>query len=145
MTQGASMVSLSSQWEGSDAQFLEVLTKVVFCTGFKPVIVERRWTAFREAFAEFDLHVVASFDEPAREALVAQGSGIVRNARKVDATIANAGICLRLSEQHGSLRAYVQLLLAAGERDACARLRDVFHQVGESGAVTLYRTLLDQG
>lgn len=131
-------------WQGSDARFLELLTKVVFCTGFRPVVVERRWEAFRRAFADFELAVVASFDEPTKEALVAQGSGIVRNVRKVDATVVNALICQQLAQEHESLARYVQTLLEVGEHEACIRLRTTFRQVGESAAQTLYRTLLAQ-
>lgn len=129
------------EWVGDDEAFLALLTKIVFCTGFSRVVVERRWTAFCLAFGGFDLNFVAAMDELMQEALCKKDSGIVRNARKVSATVANAGICLAYVAEFGPLCGLSHKILELGEKEGAARLRRMFHQVGEAASVTLYKTL----
>ncbi|MCY0876064.1 MAG: DNA-3-methyladenine glycosylase I [Firmicutes bacterium] len=136
------MIDETSVWRGSDAQFLELLTKVIFCTGFRPAVVERRWTAFRQAFCDFDIDAVACFDEVMTEQLLTQEKGIIRNVRKVQATVSNAMICKWLIEKYESMENFVLSLYLGGEQEACLVLRTTFNQVGESAARSMYRALM---
>lgn len=128
-------------WRGSDEEFFEMVTKVVFATGFSQSAVDRRWEAFRGAFQEFRMEDVATFDELTVEKMLAQDSGIIRNVRKVRATIANAHACLELRAAYGSMQLFCEQLAVLGEHAACIALRKTFSLVGESAARTLWRRL----
>jgi DNA-3-methyladenine glycosylase I len=83
----------------------ERLSLEAFQSGLSWATILRKRPAFRTAFAAFDAEQVASFDDTDRARLMAD-AGIVRNARKVDAAIANARAVLDLRED-GGLDAYV--------------------------------------
>ncbi len=88
-----------------ESALYERLTLEAFQSGLSWITILRKRPAFRAAFAGFDPERVATFDDTDRERLMAD-VGIVRNARKVDAAIANARAVLALRE-HGGLDAYV--------------------------------------
>ena len=79
----------------------ERLSLEAFQSGLSWLTILRKRPAFRSAFADFDPEVVASFGEADRRRLLAD-VGIVRNAAKVDATIANARAVLALREARGT-------------------------------------------
>lgn len=83
----------------------ERLTLEAFQAGLSWITILRKRPAFREAFAGFDAERVAHFDDTDRSRLMAD-TGIVRNARKVDAAIANARAVLDLRGA-GGLDAFV--------------------------------------
>jgi len=61
---------------------------------------------YREAFDRFEPAVVASYDEAKIEALLSD-PGIVRNRRKVEATIGNARAFLAAKKEFGSFDSYI--------------------------------------
>ena len=89
---------------GETALF-ERFTLEAFQSGLSWITILRKRPAFRAAFAGFDAEQVAAFDDSDRARLMAD-AGIVRNARKVDAAIANARAVLDLRDD-GGLDAYV--------------------------------------
>jgi len=89
--------------------YFEKLTQAVFQAGFSWKVVRSKWPNFQEAFAGFEIDRVASYDERDVERLLAD-EGIVRNARKIQATIENARIAQRLIAEHGSYHEYLRSL-----------------------------------
>ncbi|WP_407443518.1 DNA-3-methyladenine glycosylase I [Rhodococcus sp. (in: high G+C Gram-positive bacteria)] len=79
---------------GRDALF-ERLALEAFQSGLSWLTILRKRAAFREAFAGFDVDVVARFTETDVDRLLANAD-IVRNRRKIEATIANARVILEL-------------------------------------------------
>ena len=77
------------------ADYLDVLTKAVFQSGMSWRVVEAKWDGFREAFAGFDPATVAAFTDDDVERLAAD-TRIIRNRRKIEATITNAETMLAL-------------------------------------------------
>ena len=63
---------------------------------------------FRLAYSNFDIKVVANYDEKERERLLSD-SGIIRNKLKVNAAIHNAQQILKLQAEHGSFKAWLDL------------------------------------
>ncbi len=124
-----------------DDRFFEILTKVVFYTGFQRGVVERRWTHFQAEFLHFRIDQVANFDELDVERLLAKDSPIVRNARKVKATIENARICQTLIAEHGSLAKYLHAVTGQEKRSPEGEFRRAFRLVGESAARSLVTDL----
>ncbi|MEX5632996.1 DNA-3-methyladenine glycosylase I [Parafrankia sp. FMc2] len=79
------------------AGLFERLALEAFQSGLSWLTILRKRPAFRAAFAGFDPAAVAAFGEDTVEALL-QDAGIVRNRRKIEATIANARAVLALDE-----------------------------------------------
>jgi DNA-3-methyladenine glycosylase I len=88
-----------------EAAYLERLTLEAFQSGLSWSTILNKREAFREVFAGFDAETVASYGESDVERLM-QDARIVRNRRKVEAAVTNAGATLALRE-HGGLEAFV--------------------------------------
>lgn len=131
--------------EIADDRFFEVLTQVVFATGFSAAVVQNHWEAFRAAFEDFRAQQVAGFGEDRVERLLRRDSAIVRNVRKVRATVENARVCVQLAARHGSLGAYVASLAEQGEMKARRALERDFRMVGESAARVLWMRVAGAG
>ncbi len=88
-----------------EAALYERLTLEAFQSGLSWITILRKRPAFRAAFAGFDPERVARFDDTDRARLMAD-AGIVRNAHKIDAAVANARAVLALRAD-GGLDAYL--------------------------------------
>jgi DNA-3-methyladenine glycosylase I len=89
-----------------DAFLFEHLSLEAFQAGLSWWIVLRKREAFRAAFAGWDLARVAAFG-PEDVARLMGDAGIVRNRRKIDAVIHNAGRALDIQAHQGSLAAFL--------------------------------------
>ena len=76
--------------------YLAIMTKAAFQSGMRWKVIEAKWDGFLEAFDGFDPETVAGLDEHDVEQLV-QDTRIIRNRRKIEATIHNADTVLRLN------------------------------------------------
>ncbi len=113
------------------ADYLDVMTRAAFQSGMSWRVVEAKWDGFREAFAGFDPAVVAAFTDDDVERLVTD-AGIIRNRRKIEATISNAQAMLALDGPPGG---FVGWLRSQGDFDATvAALRGEFRFLGDMGA-----------
>lgn len=110
-----------------DDRFLSELSKIVFQTGFNWSVIEKKWPAFEDAFANFNLRYCASLSDEALEEKMKEGN-IVKHWAKVSSIRDNAIFLLDMVEEHGSLGAYfskwkiedfcdnIQVLKARGSR-----------------------------
>lgn len=112
----------------------ERLTLEAFQSGLSWATILRKREHFRAAFAAFEPDLVAEFGAEDRNRLLAD-PGIVRNARKIDATIANARATVGLRADGGlaglvwshrpqttpAPRSYADLQAASPESTALAR------------------------
>jgi len=113
------------------ADYLDVMTRAAFQSGMSWRVVEAKWDGFREAFAGFDPAVVAAYTDDDVERLVSD-AGIIRNRRKIEATISNAQAMLALDGRPGG---FVGWLRSQGDFDATvAALRGEFRFLGDLGA-----------
>jgi 3-methyladenine DNA glycosylase Tag len=87
--------------------YLEVMTKAVFQSGMSWRVIEAKWDGFREAFEGFDAEKVAGFGPDDVDRL-AQDTRIVRNRRKIQATVDNADEILALDREHDGFRNYLR-------------------------------------
>lgn len=78
----------------------ERLSLEAFQSGLSWVTILRKRPAFRQAFDDFDPVQVAAFTQTDVHRLLADAA-IIRNRRKIEATIANAQATLALREQGG--------------------------------------------
>jgi DNA-3-methyladenine glycosylase I len=111
--------------------YLEVLSKAVFQAGISWQVSEAKWDGFRTAFAGFDPETVAAFGDDDVERLMGD-PGIVRNRRKIEATIHNAQVMIELDREYGGFDGYLR---SRPDYEALvANLRGEFKFVGDSGA-----------
>ena len=92
-----------------DDRYFEELTKAVFRAGFSWSVIREKWDGFLKSFDQFDLHRVAGYGTDDLDRLFEDRS-IVRNRRKIIATVENARTTLDLVQQHGSFDAYLRSL-----------------------------------
>jgi DNA-3-methyladenine glycosylase I len=97
-----------------DRALFELLCLEGFQAGLAWITILRKRDAFRAAFEGFVPEVVAAYDEPDIERLLAD-AGIVRHRGKIEATIANAQAVLALD---GSLDDLVWSYSSSGVRPA---------------------------
>ena len=89
-----------------DVRLFEKLCLEGFQAGLSWLTILRKRDAFRRAFAGFEFRAVAAFGSDDVERLLGDAS-IVRHRGKIESTINNAGRCVELVAEHGSLAAYV--------------------------------------
>ena len=87
--------------------YLEIMSKSVFQAGLAWKVIENKWPGIKEAFRNFDIHVVANFKEADIEALT-EDTRVVRNWRKLKAVVSNAQKILELDKKHGSFQNYLR-------------------------------------
>jgi DNA-3-methyladenine glycosylase I len=113
------------------SDYFEVMTKAVFQSGMSWKVIEAKWPGFVAAFAAFDPARVAEYSPDDVDRL-AQDTGIVRNRRKIEATVENAARILELEQEHGSFKQYLRSL--HGFEAKWKSLKDEFKFVGGFGA-----------
>jgi DNA-3-methyladenine glycosylase I len=123
----------------SDDAMFERMSLEGFQSGLSWLIVLRKRPAFRAAFADFSIPVVATYDESDVERLLAD-AGIVRNRMKIEATISNAAA---VAELPGGLLGFVSGFAPTGRRRAPRTLDDLPGKSPESTA--LAKALKERG
>jgi 3-methyladenine DNA glycosylase Tag len=113
------------------ADYLEVMTKAVFQSGISWRVIEAKWDGFHRAFRGFDPVQVARFTPEDVDRLAAD-TGIVRNRRKIAATIQNAVEMVELDREHGGFRNYLRS--HGGFEETVADLKKRFAFLGDTGA-----------
>ena len=113
------------------ADYFEVMTRMVFNSGLNWQVTEAKWPGFRAAFADFDPRRVAAFTPNDVERLMAD-ERIIRNRKKIEATIHNAGELLVTDREFGGFAKY---LASFDDNDALVKdLHKRFEFLGESVA-----------
>ncbi len=87
--------------------YLDVMSKSVFQAGISWKVVEAKWPGTREAFRDFDVEKVATMSESDVDDL-AQDTRVIRNRRKLEATVNNAQKIIELDDKHGSFQDYLR-------------------------------------
>ena len=116
--------------------YLEVMSKAVFQSGMSWRVVEAKWPGFQAAFFDFVPERIARLTPKEIDALSAD-TRIIRNHRKIEATVDNARTMLELNAEHGSFRRYLRS--HGGYQATVADLKERFRFLGDTGAyVFLY-------
>jgi len=89
-----------------DRALFEKLCLEGFQAGLSWLTILRKRPAFREAFSQFDVDVVAAFGDRDIDRMLSD-AGIVRHRGKIVSTINNARRALELRAEFGSLASYV--------------------------------------
>jgi DNA-3-methyladenine glycosylase I len=113
------------------AGYLEALSRPVFQAGMSWRVIEAKWAGIREAFANFDPHLVADFGPREIERLLGD-TRVVRSKAKIEATIDNAQAVLELDAEFAGFERYLRS--HASFEDTVADLKRQFRFIGDSGA-----------
>jgi DNA-3-methyladenine glycosylase I len=115
----------------NDDAYFEELTRSVFQGGLSWEIVDAKWPGFRRAFSNFSIRDVADYLPEDVDRLMSDPE-IVRNLRKIEATIENAAEMLLIEIEHGSFEQYRADFSSDDELvgDLCRR----FGQIGPTAA-----------
>lgn len=93
----------------SDDAYFENMTRVIFQAGLSWGLIEKKWPNFQRAFENFSINKIARFGDVDVKRLMAN-EGIVRNRKKILATIHNAQQFQKIEKGLGSLQAYIDTL-----------------------------------
>lgn len=109
--------------------YLSAMTKMVFQSGMGAAVVKAKWQGFVDAFAAFDCEKVAALSPDDVDRLC-QDARIIRNRRKIEATVANARKLLELNAGDG-FEVWLSGHPTPAERDEA--LRREFRFLGPAG------------
>ncbi len=128
------------QAPATDNGYLEILTKSIFQAGFSWDVIRQKWPHFQRAFDGFDIETVADYGERDVDRLLAD-PGIVRNGRKIEATIQNARIMRELIDEYGSIHRYLRSLDGLSYAQRRRALTRRFHHLGSTGCFVFLYTV----
>jgi DNA-3-methyladenine glycosylase I len=97
-----------------DGKMFEFLVLESAQAGLSWITILRRRENYRQAFAGFDACKVAAFTAEDVERLM-QDAGIIRNRKKIEATISNAHHFLDIQQEFGSFCNYLKSFLPGGK------------------------------
>lgn len=97
-----------------DRYLFEMLTLESFQAGLSWECVLNKREAFRKAYDGFELDKVCAYDEK-KIAELAEDASIIRNRLKIRASVENARIFKRITEEYGSFYEYLKMF-TGGER-----------------------------
>lgn len=89
------------------ADYLDVMSKAAFQSGISWKVVEAKWAGSREVFRGFDPQTLIELT-PDEVDEMATDTRIIRNRRKVEATIHNAQVLLDLDGEYGGFQKYLR-------------------------------------
>ncbi len=97
-----------------DETFFEFLTLEAAQAGLSWITILRRRDGYSKAFANFDVKMVAAFDEADRERLL-NDAGIIRNRLKISSAIRNAQLFMEVQKEFGSFDKYLYSFMPNGK------------------------------
>jgi DNA-3-methyladenine glycosylase I len=113
------------------SDYLESMSRAVFNAGISWKVIEAKWPSLRQAFEGFDVQKIAAFTPLDVERLMTD-TRVIRNRKKLDAIVANAGELILTEREFGSIANYF-----ASFPDTEALIKDLhrrFAFLGESTA-----------
>ncbi|UYP46157.1 hypothetical protein NEF87_002442 [Candidatus Lokiarchaeum ossiferum] len=121
-----------------DQEYFEQITKAVFQAGFSYKVVQSKWEGFRKVFLNFDPQIIAKWGEDEIFAAL-ESSLIIRNIRKIRATVENARIFNEIVSQFGSFAEYLHSLRNLVYPEKNKEISKKFKWLGRTGTfVFLY-------
>jgi DNA-3-methyladenine glycosylase I len=90
----------------SDDELFERLMFEINQAGLNWILILKKQHNFRKAFDNYRVETVAAYDEKEFQRLM-NDAGIIRNRLKINAAIENAKIIIRIKNEHGSFRTWL--------------------------------------
>jgi hypothetical protein len=120
----------AGEYPQTDQEYFALLARAVFSAGLGPKVVESRWKDMGEAFHGFDPAQVRLMDEQEVARLLGDPA-VIRNRRKIEAVIKNAGVFLERLEERVAAADAPKAGAAAGK---AAKGRPAATVAGAAGA-----------
>jgi DNA-3-methyladenine glycosylase I len=127
----------------NDNGYLDELTKAIFRVGFSWQVIAQKWDNFREGFDGFDVAKVAAYG-PEEFTRLFNDEGIVRNRRKIMATVDNARTMLELASEHGSFHGYLRSMDNLDYSQRAKVLIGQFKGLGRTGAFVFLHSVNEE-
>ena len=126
-----------------DQGYFEVITKSVFQAGFSFEVIERKWEGFREVFFNFDPKIISKWSEgDIIEAL--ESTLIVRNPRKIKATVENAKTFQEIIKQNGSFEKYLDSMKDLDYEEKSKEISSKFKWMGKTGTFVFFYSINEE-
>jgi 3-methyladenine DNA glycosylase Tag len=115
----------------TNADYFDVLSRAVFQSGISWVVVRAKWPGIRAALRGLDPERLVTLSPDEIDALCTDPR-LIRNRRKIEATVENARRMLELADQHAGFGEYLRS--HGGFEETVADLRRHFKFLGDFGA-----------
>lgn len=113
------------------ADYLEAMSRAIYSSGISWGVVEAKWDDIKAAFDGFDPQTVSAYNPDDIDRLVGDPR-VIRNRKKIEAIVANAGELIVVDREHGGMDKY---LSSFDDNDALVKdLHKRFSFLGESVA-----------
>ena len=90
----------------NDEKLFEMLILEIFQSGLSWMTILKKREAFRTAFDDFDIEKISMYDDQKVKDLLSN-SGIIRNHKKIEATIQNAKVVSMIQQEFNSFASYI--------------------------------------
>jgi len=112
-----------------DRLYFERLILEIFQAGLSWSTILKKRDSFRNAFDDFDFYKIANYDEVKINMLL-NNSGIIRNRRKIEATIYNAGRVVDIINENESFDNFIKRLPLNDKNEILKIFKSNFKFVG---------------
>jgi len=112
-----------------DDELFELLVLEIFQAGLSWNTILHKRQNFKNAFHQFIIQKVAVYQEADRQRLL-YDAGIIRNRLKIDAAIHNANVLLKLKEEYGSFKNWLDLHHPKSKEDWVKLFKKTFKFTG---------------
>lgn len=116
----------------NDQEYFKALVRSVFSAGFSYKVIKAKWEGFREVFHNFDPDKISQWTQDDIFAAV-KSPKIVRNIKKIKATVENAKTFMDLVKKHGSFEDYLKSLRDKPYDEVSKIISKTFKWLGPSG------------
>lgn len=118
----------------TDRGYFENLTRCIFQAGLSWQLLSRKWSNFQKAFDNFDITKIAAYGAKDIKRL-SEDRSIIRNNQKIVATIENAREFVRIADENGSFKKWLNSLDKSNNYDKVViSLKSRLKRVGSSTA-----------
>jgi DNA-3-methyladenine glycosylase I len=126
----------AGEFPQNDQEYFALLARSVFSAGLGPKVVESRWKDMGEAFHGFDPAQVRLMDEEDVARLLSNPA-VIRNRRKIEAVIKNAGTFLELAEERRAAAGAAGGAASGAVTDGQAVFHDYLQDLGAGADLDL--------
>ena len=113
------------------ADYFEAMARAIFVSGMSWKVIDAKWDGIRQAFDGFDPKTIAAYTPNDVERLL-KDTRIIRNRKKVEAIIRDAGEIIVVDREFGGFKKYLESF--ADNDDLVRDLHKRFAFLGESVA-----------
>lgn len=125
----------AGEYPQNDRDYFGLLARAVFSAGLGPKVVQSRWADMEEAFHGFQPEEVGTMGDEDVARLLSDPK-MIRNRRKIEAVIKNAGIFLDQVGGHRSFHTYLTDVGAGSDLESAAdTLAQTFTHLGRTSAL----------